>query len=39
MKALLSHNLNLVSDTFIEFGVGYAFFNDFGYYVIVFGTP
>ena len=33
------HNLNLVSDTYIEIGVGYAFFNNFGYYVIVFGTP
>ena len=33
------HNLNLVSDTYIEIGVGYAFFNNFGYYVLVFGTP
>ena len=33
------HNLNLVSDTFIEIGVGYAFFDNYGYYVIVFGTP
>jgi uncharacterized protein YkwD len=32
-------NLNLVSDTFTEFGVGYAFFNNTGYYVIVFATP
>jgi uncharacterized protein YkwD len=33
------HNLNLVSDTFTEIGVGYAFFNNFGYYVIVFASP
>ena len=33
------HNLNLVSDTFTEFGVGYAFFNNSGYYVIVFAKP
>jgi uncharacterized protein YkwD len=32
------HNLNLVSDTFTEIGVGYAFFNNFGYYVIVFAS-
>ena len=33
------HRLNLVSDTFIEIGVGYAFFDNYGYYVVVFGTP
>lgn len=33
------HNQNLVSDKFIDIGVGYAFFNNYGYYVIVFGTP
>jgi uncharacterized protein YkwD len=33
------HNLNLISDTYIDIGVGYAFFNNTGYYVIVFGTP
>jgi uncharacterized protein YkwD len=38
-KTDLSHNLNLVSDTFIEIGVGYAFFNNYGYYVIVFASP
>ena len=38
-KTDLNHNLNLVSDTFIEIGVGYAFFNNYGYYVIVFATP
>ena len=30
---------NLVSDTYIDVGVGYAFFNNTGYYVVVFGTP
>jgi uncharacterized protein YkwD len=33
------NNLNLISDTFTEFGVGYAFFNNTGYYVIVFAAP
>ncbi len=33
------HRLNLVSDTYIEIGIGYAFFSDYGYYVIVFATP
>jgi uncharacterized protein YkwD len=33
------NNLNLVSDTFTEIGVGYAFFNNTGYYVIVFAAP
>lgn len=31
--------LNLISDTFIDIGVGYASFNNTGYYVIVFATP
>lgn len=30
---------NLVSDTYIDVGVGYSFFNNKGYYVVVFGTP
>lgn len=33
------HRLNLISDTYIHIGVGYAFFNNTGYYVIVFATP
>jgi uncharacterized protein YkwD len=33
------HRLNLVSDTYIDIGVGYASFNNSGYYVIVFATP
>ena len=31
--------LNLVSDTYIEIGIGYASFNNTGYYVIVFASP
>ena len=38
-KTDLRHNLNLISDTFIDIGVGYSFFNNYGYYVVVFGTP
>ncbi|MEP6894325.1 MAG: CAP domain-containing protein [Chloroflexota bacterium] len=38
-KTDLHHNLNLISDTFTEFGVGYAFYNNYGYYVIVFAAP
>lgn len=33
------HKLNLISDTYIDIGVGYASFNNTGYYVIVFATP
>jgi uncharacterized protein YkwD len=33
------HNLNLLSNTFIEIGVGYAFYDNFGYYVAVFAAP
>ena len=38
-KTDLRNNQNLVSDKFVDIGVGYAFFNDYGYYVIVFATP
>jgi len=38
-KTDLRHNLNLVSDTYIDIGVGYSFYNNYGYYVVVFGTP
>jgi uncharacterized protein YkwD len=31
--------LNLVSDTYIEIGIGYVSFNNSGYYVIVFASP
>ena len=38
-KTDLRHNLNLVSDTYLDIGVGYSFYNNYGYYVVVFGTP
>ncbi len=38
-KTDLRHNLNLISDTYIDIGVGYAFYNNYGAYVVVFGTP
>jgi len=34
-----NHNANLVSTKFTEIGVGYAFFNNYGYYVVVFAAP
>jgi hypothetical protein len=37
---LTSHyTLNLISTKFAEVGVGYAFFNNYGYYVVVFAAP
>jgi uncharacterized protein YkwD/predicted small lipoprotein YifL len=33
------HNRNLLSNTFTEIGVGYAFFNNYGYYVLVLAKP
>ncbi len=38
-KSDIRHNLNMISDTFIDVGLGYAFFNNNGYYVVVFATP
>lgn len=38
-KTDLRHNRNLVSDTYTEVGIGYSFFDNFGYYAVVFGTP
>lgn len=35
----LHHNANLVSSTYTQIGVGYAFFNNFGYYVVDFAAP
>jgi uncharacterized protein YkwD len=35
----LNHNRNMISTQYTEIGVGYAFFNNFGYYVVVFATP
>jgi len=34
-----NHNLNLISTKYKEIGVGYAFFNNFGYYVVDFAAP
>jgi uncharacterized protein YkwD len=34
-----NHNANLISTKFTEIGVGYAFFNNYGYYVVVFASP
>lgn len=33
------HNQNLLSTTYKEIGVGYSFFGNYGYYVIVFAVP
>ena len=38
-KTDLRHNLNMISDTYIDMGIGYSFFNNYGYYVVVFGSP
>jgi uncharacterized protein YkwD len=38
-KTDIRHSQNLLSSTFTEIGVGYAFFDNFGYYVIVFAAP
>jgi uncharacterized protein YkwD len=38
-KTDLRHNRNLISDTFTQVGIGYSFFNNFGYYVVVFASP
>lgn len=33
------HNQNLVSNEYTEIGVGYAFFDNFGHYAVVFAAP
>jgi uncharacterized protein YkwD len=33
------HGTNLLSTTFTEIGVGYAFFEDYGFYALVFAQP
>jgi len=33
------HNQNLLSTKFTEIGIGYSFYKNFGYYVVVFATP
>lgn len=34
-----NHNLNLTSNQYTEVGIGYAFYDNFGFYTVVFGTP
>jgi uncharacterized protein YkwD len=34
-----THNRNLLSNTFTEIGVGYAFFDNYGFYALVFAQP
>ncbi|HJR81825.1 MAG TPA: CAP domain-containing protein [Anaerolineales bacterium] len=38
-KTDLRHNQNMLSTTFTEIGVGYSFYENFGYFVLVFGNP
>jgi uncharacterized protein YkwD len=38
-KTDLRHSQNLLSTTFTEIGVGYSFYENFGYYVLVFAKP
>jgi uncharacterized protein YkwD len=33
------HNENLISTEYVEIGVGYSFFNNYGYYVVDFAKP
>ena len=35
----IQHNQNLLSASYTEIGVGYSFFDNFGFYVLVFATP
>lgn len=34
-----NHSKNLISTDYTEIGVGYSFYNNYGYYVVVFATP
>jgi uncharacterized protein YkwD len=38
-KTDIRHNQNLLSTTYTEIGIGYSFYENFGYYVLVFATP
>ncbi|CAG1008463.1 hypothetical protein ANAEL_03673 [Anaerolineales bacterium] len=38
-KTDVRHNQNMLSAAYTEIGVGYSFFNNFGYYVLVFAKP
>ncbi len=35
----LNHNKNLLSTQYVDIGVGYAFYNNYGYYVVDFAVP
>lgn len=35
----INHNRNMISTRYTEIGVGYAFFDNFGFYVVVFASP
>jgi hypothetical protein len=34
-----NHNLNLISTQYTSIGVGYSFFNNYGYFVVDFASP
>jgi uncharacterized protein YkwD len=38
-KGDLRHGQNLISTTFTEIGVGYSFFDNYGFYALVFAKP
>jgi uncharacterized protein YkwD len=38
-KTDVRHNQNLLSTVYTEIGLGYSYFNNFGYYVLVFAAP
>ncbi len=38
-KVDIRHNENLLSTTYVDIGVAYSFYNNFGYYVVVFAKP
>ena len=38
-KGDVRHGQNLISTTFTEIGVGYAFFDNYGFYALVFAQP
>jgi uncharacterized protein YkwD len=38
-KTDIRHNQNLLSTTYTEIGVGYSFFDNFGFYALVFAAP
>lgn len=38
-KTDIRHSQNLLSTTYVDIGVAYAFYNNYGYYVVVFAKP